>query len=86
MKDEEAEQRLGEEEGTMKSPALEVRDPSREVPQHRAMYIPLKRGLAVGMVAQPGGILSAQSEPATKSAPEVQSGMNHTAHFSFQLV
>lgn len=51
MKDEGAEQ-LGEEEGTMKS-ALEVRDPSREVPQHRAICITLDRGLAVGMVANP---------------------------------
>lgn len=46
-------QSLGEEEGTMKSPALEVSDPSREEPQHRAMCIPLESWLAVGMVASP---------------------------------
>lgn len=71
----------------MKSPALEVRNPSREVPQHRTMCIPLERELAVGMVASPAwGKVKCQGEPATKPAPEVQFGMNHTAHFSFQLV
>lgn len=62
----------------MKSLALEVSEPCREVPQHRAMCIPLERWL--------GGRSSAQGTPATKPAPEVQFEMNHTAHFSFQLV
>lgn len=53
MKDEGAEQRLEEEEGTMKSPVLEVRNPSKEVPQHRTVCIPLEREPAVGTVARP---------------------------------
>lgn len=87
MKDEGAEQRLEEEEGTMKSPALEVRGPSREVPQHRTVCIPLEREPAVGMVARPAwGKVECQGEPATRPTPEVQCGMNHTAHLSFQLM
>lgn len=35
---------------------------------------------------QLGGRSSAQGKPAIKLTPEVQFGMNHAAHFSFQLV
>lgn len=86
MKDEGAEQRLGEEEGTMKS-ARRLENHSGKCPSTGQFASPWRVGLLwAWWPIQLGGRSSAQGKPAIKLTSEVRFGMNHTEHFSFQLV